>query len=71
MSLKDFDDYLKYGTIPNVSKQVLSEIEYFMSLYKPGPKVYIAYERLALRGKEDKELRITFDNNIRFRKNVV
>ena len=69
MSLRDFEEYLQKGTVPNVSKQVLSEIEYFMSHYKPDPKIYIAYERLALRGKDDPELRITFDNNIRFRKN--
>jgi len=68
MSLADFEDYIKYGKVPNVSAQVLGEIEYFMSVYKPDPKLYIAYERLALCGKEDKALRITFDSNIRFRK---
>ena len=67
MSLKDFHNYLENGVIPEVSEQVLGEIEYFMSMYKPEPKLYIAYERLALCGKQDKELRITFDNNIRFR----
>ncbi len=68
MSLKDFQNYLDNGVTPDVSEQVLGEIEYFMSMYKPEPKLYIAYERLALCGKQDKELRITFDNNIRFRK---
>jgi hypothetical protein len=40
-----------------------------MSVYEPDPKIYIAYERAAFTGIHDAGLRITFDENIRFRTN--
>jgi SPX domain protein involved in polyphosphate accumulation len=67
MSAADFQNYSKYGVAPEASEQVLSEIEYFMSVYNPQPKIYIAYERSAFTGTRDDGLRITFDENIRFR----
>ncbi len=56
--------------MPNsyINEQVLNELKYFMDLYQPVPKVYLAYDRKALFGKEDGELRITFDTNIRTRR---
>ena len=42
----------------------MREIEYFVSFYKPEPKVYLSYRRIALFGKENKEIRITFDSDI-------
>lgn len=47
--------------------QVLREIEYFMDFYKCTPKVFIAYDRIALTYSEDKTFRVTFDKNIRSR----
>lgn len=67
MRMQDLNSHLANGTVPDVSKQVMSEIDYFMALYHPQPKIYIAYDRTALKGKEDESLRITFDQNIRFR----
>ncbi|MGL5436860.1 MAG: polyphosphate polymerase domain-containing protein [Lachnospiraceae bacterium] len=69
MPLKDARKYLYYGIIPEGSSQILQEIDYAMNLYKPKPKVYLAYERIAFYGKEDPELRVTFDMNIRAREN--
>lgn len=46
------------------NRQVCGEIEDFLSRYSVSPKVFISYRRLAFFGKEDKELRISFDNNI-------
>lgn len=51
-----------------MNKQVLNELEYFMNHYKPVPKVFLAYDRAALFCKDDPELRITFDTNIRARR---
>ncbi|MBD5136663.1 MAG: polyphosphate polymerase domain-containing protein [Lachnospiraceae bacterium] len=51
-----------------MNKQVLNELEYFMNHYKPVPKVFLAYDRAALFCKDDPELRITFDTNIRTRR---
>ncbi len=53
---------------PYINEQVLNELKYFMKLYQPLPKLYLAYDRKALFGKEDEELRITFDTNIRTRR---
>ena len=49
-----------------MNKQVLMELEYFINLHKPMPKLYLAYERRAYIG--DGGLRITFDTNIRTRR---
>jgi SPX domain protein involved in polyphosphate accumulation len=67
LEVQDLVDYLEAGVMPDVSPQVMREIDYFMYLYHPQPKIYIAYDRIALKGKEDESLRITFDENIRFR----
>lgn len=69
MSYTDAMEYLIHRTRPeNVNPQVLSEIDYFLSVY-PGirPSVSLFYDRTAYYGKTDRELRITFDENIRFR----
>ncbi len=47
--------------------QIFREIDYFIGRYEIMPKRYIAYDRLAMFGKEDFEFRITFDKNIRSR----
>ena len=64
---KALESYFSHGIMPDVSNQVMKEIGYFMQIYKPEPKIYIAYERKAFSGKADPNLRITFDQNIRFR----
>lgn len=59
-------EYKKY-----MNKQVLKEIEYFLSLYKLEPKIYIAYDRKAYFGINNRDLRITFDTNIRTRREML
>ena len=51
-----------------MNKQVINEIDYILKLYNPEPKLYLAYDRRAMFGRNDKELRITFDTNIRSRR---
>lgn len=48
--------------------QIGREIDYFRRLY-PGlrPAMMISYERIAMAGIDDPELRITFDRHIRYR----
>lgn len=67
MSADEYENYFKNGEYPNVPKQIMDEIAYFISVYNPEPKIFIAYDRLAFIGKEDKSVRITFDENIRYR----
>ena len=68
MPLKKATLFLNHGIAPKENSQIVNEIKYFIQLYHPVPKQYIAYDRIALYGKEDPELRITFDSNIRGRK---
>lgn len=56
------DDYL--------NQQVFQEIDYLLKKSTLKPKAYIAYERLALHNEDD-SLRVTFDQNIRYRKDDI
>lgn len=60
-------DYLLRGKKPAEQSQIFWEIDYFLSHYPLEPKLYLAYDRIALFGKEDAEFRVTFDQNIRSR----
>ncbi len=51
--------------------QIEKEIDYFVKFYKPIPKIYIAYDRMAYFGKKESNLRITFDENIRSREDFL
>ena len=67
MNLKEANEYLDYGIKPNKTNQIMKEIEYFISYHKPKPKLFLAYDRVAYYGKEDSNLRVTVDRNIRSR----
>ncbi|WP_025435110.1 polyphosphate polymerase domain-containing protein [Peptoclostridium acidaminophilum] len=67
LSLDEALSFLTLSKQTTASSQILGEIDWFMKRYMPVPKVFIAYDRLALFGNEDANLRITFDQNIRFR----
>ena len=54
-------------TPPHKDSQITREIEYFAGLFCLEPKVFLAYDRIAFKGREDKSLRLTFDENIRYR----
>ena len=54
------------GPAPEDS-QMAREIEWFLHENRLRPRVMIACDRLAWRAKEDPELRITFDESIRWR----
>ena len=60
--------YLVDGEPVAKQSQISNEINYFMSFYKGiAPATAISYDRIAMAGVEDPELRITFDRNIRWR----
>ena len=72
MTLGETYEFLENGKKPNFddyeNKQVIREIEYYLSKNKVYPNVYIGYSRKALFGKEDKDFRVTFDNEITARR---
>ena len=47
--------------------QIGREIDWFLKLYRPEPKVFIAYNREAYAAANGSELRITFDTGLRVR----
>lgn len=67
LSYDEAKRFLKTGCSDEKDSQIMDEIRYFMRLYPIQKKVFLCYDRTALSGMEDSELRITFDTNIRFR----
>lgn len=67
MQEKDLAEY--FGGDCNLPEtQISKEIDYFKAIYKGiEPRVFISYDREAFSGIEDKDLRLTFDENILFR----
>lgn len=65
-------DFLRTGHLPErkeyMNWQVMREIEYFRKRFLLVPKVYIAYDRVAYFEKDNSDLRISFDMNIRTRR---
>lgn len=70
MTYEQAINYLYRHKAPPVKNQVTDEIDSFMAFYKSlRPAVSLFYDRTAYYSKDDPELRLTFDTNIRFRKN--
>jgi len=69
MKLSEAEAYLYDGVKPIVAEKDsfnFSEIDRFIERYNPKPKVFLAYERVALCPKSPScDLRITFDRNVR------
>lgn len=72
LKLNEAYNFVNTGIKPEIkgymNKQVINEIEYILKLYNLEPKLYLAYDRKALFGKENRDLRITFDTNVRTRR---
>ncbi len=62
-------NYLCRGIPFREQNQITNEIDYACEFYgELQPAVFLSYEREAFYGKDDRELRITFDENILWRK---
>ena len=72
LRLSEAYSFLSTGKAPETKEymnaQVLRELEYFMNIYNLSPKLYLAYDRIAYFEKDNKDLRISFDMNIRSRR---
>ena len=62
------EDYLYKGIHPQKDSQILREIDWFLKTNPVVPAVFLAYDRRAFAGVEDRELRLTLDKNIRCRR---
>lgn len=58
---------LENGKIEGQEGQIVKEINYFLARNLLMPKVYLAYDRIAMLGMEQPDLRVTFDFDIRAR----
>ena len=72
LTLSEAYGFLDSATAPEpkdyMNLQVVKEIEYFLQVYSLKPKVYLAYDRIAYFEKDNNDLRISFDQNIRTRR---
>ncbi|MFD1953207.1 polyphosphate polymerase domain-containing protein [Paenibacillus thailandensis] len=72
LKLDEAYEFVRTGVAPELqsymNRQVVGEIGYFLRLYDLQPKLYLSYDRKALFSKESRDLRITFDTNIRCRR---
>ena len=59
--------YLAGREAPPFENQVIRELDWFLRVNPVTPKVFLACERSAYVAKEDPDLRITFDQNLRWR----
>lgn len=73
LTLQQAYDFTVNGIKPQgkdfISSQVIEELDYFIRFYKPLPKLFLSYDRVAMFGAENRDLRITFDRYIRTRRN--
>lgn len=68
MELEQAEQYLYERKPAEKSSQIIREIDYFMNFYQGmRPSMYISYQRIAMIGLENEDLRITFDRNLLWR----
>lgn len=68
MKLYEAENYLYEKHSVKKKNQITNEIDWFLKYYQEiMPVMYISYQRIALTGIEDPNLRITFDKNILWR----
>ena len=67
MTGRQAEAWLSGAAEPPEDSQMTREIQWFLHENRPSPKVLIACERTSWRSREDPELRITFDERIRWR----
>lgn len=68
MTLEEAYRYVEHGQRPEPDCQILREIDFFLARYPLCRRLYLAYDRIALFGREDPDFRVTFDANIRSRR---
>ncbi len=64
---KDAVRYLSGDTSAAPDSQIRRELDFFLRQNSVAPRAFIGYDRMALRGTDDPELRVTFDTGLRCR----
>ncbi len=68
LPLREAYAYVEQGISPSKENQITREIDCFLQRYPLVRSCYLAYDRIALFGKDDSEIRVTFDLRIRSRR---
>ena len=71
MTLTQAMDYTVRGIRPEIDTQIMNELDFFLERYDLSPRLFLAYDRIALFGIEDGEFRVTFDQNVRSRRHDI
>ena len=61
------EKFLQSPIAASNASQIEKEIKWFQLYHRTKPKVFIGYDRIAYTGRDDPDLRITFDTNMRWR----
>ena len=67
MTARQAEEYLSGRAPAPKDDQTSRELDWVLKSYDLSPKIYIACDRLAYVSKDDENLRITFDRDIRWR----
>lgn len=67
LTLDEFYDYINNNKVKD--NQIMKELDYYFKLFCLKPSIFVAYDRLSYREKNNKNLRITIDANLRSRYN--
>lgn len=72
LKLEEAYQFISSGKAPRpkeyMNVQVLRELEYFLNIYNLSPKLYLAYDRITYFERDNNDLRISSDMNIRSRR---
>lgn len=64
------DEYYEYFNNHKIKdSQIMYELDYYFNLFNLKPSIFVAYDRLSYKEKNNKNLRITIDANLRSRYN--
>ena len=64
MTLEEAENYLYKGIRPEKDSQILREIDWLIKRTNVVPKVFLSYRRRAFYGLQNKDFRMTLDQNI-------
>ena len=67
-----YDEAMKFLKNPQeaeLNSQIAKEIKYMFQMYQLEPKMFVAYDRIATYNKNNPDIRVTFDFNLRNREN--
>lgn len=66
LTKKELNNYLESNTLL-LNNQIMNEINYRIKFYDLKPKIFVSYDRISYILKENINLRLTIDSNLKYR----